>query len=732
MKGFSRFFLRLTFFLGLPAFVGCTTAETYMKRGDRSAAIGEHYEAGTWYRRAYGATSPKDKALRGERAFRMAESFRRIGYTARAAGAYQNAARYGYTDTTTLFYLGEMQRAEGNYKGAQKSYQAYLDSGRTFLASRARLGLQSCAAAPVLKERGSDYEVHLDKLFNSRRADYSPALLGDDHDQIIFTSTRPAATGDDESGVTGTKAGDLFFSKKDEQGRWQQPEPLQGNVNTAYDEGTPALTPDGQTLYFTLCRTDAQYPRYAEIYRSSRSDASWSAPQKCELSADTLSSFAHPAVSPDGRWLYFVSDMPGGYGGYDIWRASLTAGGYGALENLGPTINSEGDEKFPTFRPNGDLYFSSDGRVGLGGLDLYRAVPDTVRHTWRVEHLPWPVNSAGDDFGMTFEGLHNRGYFSSNRGNGRGWDKIYTFSAPEILQTVRGWVYEQDGYELTNAIVYMIGDDGTNLKLGVKLNGSFEQEVQPGVRYVFLATCEGHLNYARELSVDSVKQSTEYTLQFPLASTSEPVLVHNVFYDFDRATLTPASLTALGRLVELLKQNPNVTIELSAHTDYRGSERYNQRLSQRRAESVVRYLIAQGISPKRLTAMGYGKTRPIVTTRRMAETYRFLHAGDTLSEHYIKRLTAAQQDTCNALNRRTEFRVLRTTFGLFDSEGKLRSDSILAQPSKQTNAEKAQPTNDDADIEFDDGDESQTSRKAEDEPVIEFDSPAPAALKRRL
>lgn len=661
------------------AFTSCSTPERYEKKGDKFFAIGEYYEAAQLYRRSYSATPPKAKQQRGERAFRMAECFRRIGYTARAVGAYQNAARYGYTDTTTYFYLGEMQRAQGDYKGAAKSYKAYLESPQTdpALKTLSQTGLQSCAAAPSIKAQGSQYKIAQDKLFNSRRADYSPMLLGDDHDQIIFTSTRPQATGDDESGITGTKAGDFFFSKKDEKGKWKQPEPLQGNVNTAFDEGVSAISPDGQTLYFTICRTDAQYPRYAEIYKSSRSDASWGTPQKVELSADTLSSYAHPAVSPDGQWLYFSSDMPGGYGGYDIWRVHLGTGGYGAVENLGRSINSEGNEMFPSFRPNGDLYFSSDGRIGLGGLDIYKAKQDTIRKRWTVEHLPSPMNSEGDDFGMTFEGLHNRGFFSSNRGNGRGWDKIYTFECPEVIQTVRGWVYEQDGYELTKSVVYMVGDDGTNLKLGVKLDGSFEQIITPGVRYAFLATCEGFLNYAHELKVDSAKESTEYTLQFPLASTSSPVLVHNVFYDFDKATLTSASVDALDKLTALLNQNPNITIELSAHTDYRGSVSYNKQLSQRRSESVVNYLIQHGIKQQRLKAVGYGKSRPKVVTRKMAEVYKFLHLGDTLTEAYIKKLPAKQQDTCNALNRRTEFRVLRTTYGLFDEKGKIQRDSLL-------------------------------------------------------
>ena len=304
-------------------------------------------------------------------------------------------------------------------------------------------------------------------------------------------------------------------------------------------------------------------------------------------------------------------------------------------------------------------------------------VEDTLAKRWHVTHLPAPMNSNGDDFGITFDGLHNRGYFSSSRTTGgRGWDKIFEFSYPEVLQTVKGWVYEQDGYELPQALVYMVGNDGTYLKLTPLSDGSFEQPVKPGVDYVFLATCEGYLNYRNDLRPDSTAESHQYVLQFPLPSISAPVLVRNVFYEFDRADITPASEDALNRLVTLLNENPNVTIELSAHCDYRGNDDYNERLSQRRAESVVRYLTEHGITADRLTAKGYGEKQPKTVTKRLAEIYPFLHENDTLTEPYILRLPPEQQETCNALNRRTEFRVLRTTYGLFDEKGRLKVDAL--------------------------------------------------------
>jgi outer membrane protein OmpA-like peptidoglycan-associated protein len=566
----------------------------------------------------------------------------------------------------------------GNYKEAAKQFQTFIDStsSQSPLISLAKAGLRSAQKAPQWKKDGSDYTVKRENFFNSRRADYSPMLAGDENNQLFFTSTRNQAKGDEYSGITGTKNADIFFSQKDDKGKWQKPEAIDTELNTDFDEGACSFSPDGRTMYLTQCKTDPSYPRYATIVTSNRSDAAWSKANELKLSRDTLSAYAHPAVSPDGQWLYFTSDMPGGMGGYDIWRVRLTTSGVGGVENIGAPVNTSGDELFPTFRPNGDLYFSSNGHEGMGGLDIFiaRAIDNVssedslALHTtgYTLVHPGYPLNSQGDDFGMTFEGMKNQGFFSSNRGDGKGWDHIYSFYNPEIIQTVKGWVYEKDGYELPSAQVYMVGNDGTNLKLSVKGDGSFTQEIKAGVDYVFLGTCKGFLNHQEQLRVESVKASEEYVLQFPLANIMAPVLIDNIFYDFDKATLRPESTEALDQLVKLLEENPNVTIELSAHTDFRGSAEYNKRLSQRRAESVIRYLIEHGIASDRLTPVGYGKEKPKTIKRKLTEKYPFLKENDVLTEEYIKTFGEEEQEECNQLNRRTEFRVLRTTYGLFD------------------------------------------------------------------
>ena len=646
----------------LSAIVSCSNEGINFKKGEQAYSMGEYYRAAQFYRKSYQAVPTKDKEKRADRAYRMGDCYRRINNPQKAMQAYANAVRYGHPDSTSLIRLGQQQLKLGTYKAAKESFELYLQKDPT--NELARSGLQSCELGPQWKENPNLYIIKKEANFNSSRSDYSPMLFGDDFDQLIITSTRRNALGDELNGISGVQYADMFVARKDENGKWKAVEEIESSINTEYDEGVSCISPDGKTMYFTRCSSDPDYPRYAEIWQSSRSDAAWGKPTKCEISKDTLSAFAHPAVSPDGQWLYFVSDMPGGEGGLDIWRTRILTSGFGGVENLGRPINTAGDEMFPSFRPTGDLYFSSDGHPGMGGLDIFKATPDSIKG-WILENQQYPLNSYSDDFGMTFDGIHNRGYYCSSRGdNNRGWENIYSFELPEIIQSVTGWVYEKDGYELPEGLVHVVGDDGTNEKLSVRGDGSFQMILKPDVRYVMLGQCKGYLNVKQEISVKQSQESEEYTLQFPLPPINIPVLIENIFYEFDKATLTPESTEALDKLAEMLNENPNITIELSSHCDYRGNDEYNQKLSQRRAESVVNYLIEHGIKSDRLTARGYGENQPKVVRRRLAETHEFLHEGDTLTEAYISKLKDEQQDICNALNRRTEFKVLRTTYGM--------------------------------------------------------------------
>ena len=641
-------------------------SEKGIKVGDQYAAIMEYNEAAKEYKKAYRKIPAKERAKRAEVAWKMGECYRKSNSPVFAVGAYQNAVRYGYPDSLALFHLAGAQLEKGDYKAAQKNFESFLAIAPEH--RMAQVGLQSAKQSAEWKKNPGRYIVKKAKELNGQRSDYCPAYVGEDTTMIITTSTRKDATGEDISGITGQECADLFITKRDEKGKWQKTERIDGDVNGEYEDGACAFTPDGKIMYFTRCASDEDYPRYAAIYKSTRSDATWGKAEEVVISNDTLSVYAHPAVSPDCEWLYFTSNMAGGQGGLDIWRVYIgnIKAKEGVLENLGECINTEGDEQFPAFGPQGELFFSSDGYPGMGGLDIFFAVQENDS-VWNINNVGAPINSNGDDFGITFApGLYH-GYFSSNRGDARGWDHIYSFFLPETVHTLYGWIYEKDGYELPDGVIYLVGDDGTNSSFGVMKDGSYKVRVTPGVEYVMLGTCKGYLNVMHELKADSIDGTREYQRDFALPSITRPVLVDNIFYEFGKATLTAESSTSLNELKELLEQNPNITIELSAHCDFRGSANYNEKLSQARAESAVAYLVSQGIEKERMTPVGYGEAKPKVVNKKLTERYSFLNEGDVLTEEFIGNLKdEEQQEICNQLNRRTEFQVLRTTYKLYE------------------------------------------------------------------
>ena len=641
-------------------------SEKGIKRGDLHVAIMEYSDAAKEYKKAYRKIPAKERKKRAEVAWKMAECYRKSNSPTYAVGAYQNAVRYGYPDSMALFHLATAQLEKGDYKASQKNYESFLELAPEH--RMAQVGLQSAVQSAEWKKNPSRYIVKKAKELNGQRSDYCPAYVGTDTTMIITTSTRKDATGDDVSGITGQEFADMFLTKRDEKGKWTKTERIDGEVNSEYEDGACAFTPDGKTMYFTRCSSDPEVPRYAAIYKSSRSDAAWGKAEEVTISNDTLSAYAHPAISPDGEWLYFTSNMAGGQGGLDIWRMYIgrVKAKEGIVENLGECINTEGDEQFPAFGPMGELFFSSDGYPGMGGLDIFFAEQENDS-VWNINNVGAPINSNGDDFGITFAPELYRGYFSSNRGDARGWDHIYSFYLPETVHTLYGWIYEKDGYELPEGLIYLVGDDGTNKSFGVMNDGSYKVRVTPGVEYVMLGTCKGYLNVMHELKAEDTDGTREYQRDFALPSVTRPVLVDNIFYEFGKATLAAESYASLDELKELLEQNPNITIELSAHCDFRGSASYNEKLSQARAESAVAYLAKQGIEKERMTPVGYGEDKPKVVSKKMTEKYTFLKEGDVLSEEFINAIdNEEQREICHQINRRTEFRVLRTTYKLYE------------------------------------------------------------------
>ena len=631
---------------------GCRSAK--LSDADEQYARGEYHAAMLTYKKIYNKlTRREERQQRGVVAFRLGECYRHLNMAANASGAYRNALRYNYPDSMALLYLAQSQHMEGKYKEAIKSYEQFLEKAPKNVL--ARDGLRGSQNAARIKANPTRYKVAAAKLFNSRRADFCPMFFDAAHDVLYFTSSTEKSKGTAKSEVTGTKNSDIYFSKKNEKGVWQRPEAVDGELNTDFDEGITSFSPDGTTMYLAKARREENASTSVEIFTSQRSEAKWSAPVKLEITADTISAYGDPAVSPDGNWLYFSSDMPGGQGGKDLWRINLKER-VGSLENLGDVINTPGDERFPYVRSDSVLYFSSNGHAGMGGLDIYRATL-TPSGGWNVENMGWPMNSSYDDFGITF-GDGESGFFSSNRNDARGYDHIYSFVKPELKITISGYVLDRDEEPVPNAVIRIVGDDGSNQKAIGKTDGTFQFNLQRGVKYVMMAGAKGYMNGKQEFVSDMAEEDAEYAVDFILAAMTKPQVIENIFYDFDKATLRPESKTALDSMVMILKDNPQIVIEMASHTDRWGNDNYNLKLSDRRAQSVVDYLIAAGIDPSRLRPKGYGETRPKTVTKRIARLYPQLKEGDVLNEEYIEKLEKPDQDAADQINRRTEFQVI--------------------------------------------------------------------------
>ena len=656
----AHFTIYVLFLLIVSSLYSCKSAK--LSDAEEKQRIGEYYEAAAIYRKVYTKTSPKKRDLRGYIAYRMAECNRLINNTGKATSAYMNAIRYDYPDSTVYLRMGQMLQKTGRYPEAIKNYDIYMENDPSNLL--AINGIQGCELAPGWKKNTTRYEVRRMDKFNSRRGEFSPMLAGDKYDQLYFASSRSKDKDAKVSAITGQNNNNLFLVKQDEKGAWLAPVELEDEVNTEYDEGTPSFSPDGNTMYYTYCAQDPEGPRTAEIYISTRSSAKWGKGTRATIVKDSVTALGHPSISPDGKYLYFVSDAVGGFGGKDIFRARVAGNDFGPMENLGEEINTPGDEMFPYVRDSVTLYFASNGHPGMGGLDLFKATQDSTGK-WKVENLGAPINSMADDFGITFAGKEERGFFCSNRNDARGYDHIYSFERPTITIFIEGIVNDVDEYPIEDATVRIVGKDGLNVKVPVKKDGTYRVELERDIRYVMMASARGYLNQNYELHTGPEEKNETYIVDFFLSPISKPVVIDNIFYDFDKATLRPESKKALDEMIKMLNDNPNVTIELGAHTDRKGTDQYNERLAQRRAQSVVDYLIAGGIEAARLEAKGYGESVPKTINKKMAKQFDFLKEGDVLTEEFILALPPEQQEIADQINRRTEFKVLRTNYNLF-------------------------------------------------------------------
>ena len=681
---------RKLFYILLAALLlsGCSVQQR-VKRADKKFAIGEYYIAADIYKQCYSRlNTKKDRELKGYVAFKQGECYRILN-NPRAANCYQSALRCKYQLQDSIIFLnaGLALQYQGKYKDAAKSYDLYLQAHPDNYVAQA--GKYACNKIDEWKKEGSRYKAAEAKEFNQKRTgNFAPMFIGNQSDAIMFTSNRQEKqTGTKKlkrpSNVTGQQLFQLYQTRKNAAGEWGEISLAEGLYGSSDSEqkndstdkqagnaeiGVCSFTKDGRTMYFTYSKPINGKDLGAKIYRSERASGEWGEAQEVKLFADSSITVGHPALNATADTLYFVSDAAGGEGGKDIWMAELDGEEWVNVHPLGKGINTAADEMFPYVHEDGSLFFASNGHPGYGGLDIFKAYPDTTRRdttVWVLYNMGPTFNGIGDDFGITFAGNTQDGFFSSNKGDKKGFDKIYRFWLPEMEFLVEGTVTDEAGNPLSDAKLRLVGSDGTNSKVNARRDGTYKIKLKKDVKYVMMAAARGHLNAKQQWNTMDLKDSKTYTMDFALSPISRPVKMENIFYEFGRWELTKASEAELDRLVKLLNDNPNITIELSAHTDMKGTDEFNNELSQKRAQSCCDYLIAHGIEKERLTPVGYGKTKPVIADKNLNKQYPWIPVEQALDEAFILSLPTDKQDICNQINRRTEFKVVKTTYNLY-------------------------------------------------------------------
>lgn len=640
---------------------GCSL-KTRINKADKQFKMGEYYAAGESYKRVFSRIPAKDKTLRANVAFNQAECYRILNYN-NAEQMYKNAIRFGYPDSIVYLRYAQVLQRNAKYQDAINNYAIYLKKDSANIL--AKNGIQLSEKIASLKNQPNSYIVKKYDAFNVRRSyTFSPVFLNADADILFFTSNRVVNKKVVQKGsaVTGLPVNNIYTVRKDAAGKWEKPLILSSEINNpAADNGVCAFSADGTIMYFTRANQKSVTESGAEIYVSNRAGGAWSEPKKLTIFKDSAISVGHPAIAPDGETIYFVSDAPNGFGGKDIWKAKLENGECKAIENLGAEINTPADEMFPTVRQNGILYFSSNGHIGLGGLDIFKATPRDDKG-WIVENIGIPVNSNADDFGITFESAAEKGFFTSNRGETRGYDALWTFELPTYEYILEGKVVDESSNPIPEAIVRLVSNTGLNARVQTKKDGTYRIKIDKNMECVMMASARGYLNKEGKLSTMGEKTSKLYTHNFQLSTIYKPIQIENIFYEFGKWDLTPSSEKGLQDLIGVLTSNPNITIELSAHTDFIGDNESNKILSEKRAKSVVDYLIAAGIPAERLSSVGYGEEKPFVVDAATVQKYPFLKENDVLDEAFVTKLSPDLQEIANQINRRTEFRVVKTTY----------------------------------------------------------------------
>lgn len=617
------------------------------------------------YKKAYSKT--KNRAEKDRIGFKLGESYRMMNNTRRAEMAYRRIIKSNFARNNPIVYLhfANMLKINEKYREAADYYALYVENVPD--DPLGANGLRSIELIEEWTENPTKYEITNLKKVNSRSDDFAPTYADKFYNALLITSTREGSTGKGLDGWTGQNFSDLFLTRQDRKGEWSEPvlADSDGNLNTQANEGAPAFNESFTTLYFTRCGNAESNEPNCRIMSIKRSGKGWGEIKVLELGSDSTVTNGHPAISKDELTIIFSSDRKGGQGGKDLWIATRKSiiDDFNKPLNLGAVINTPGDEQFPFLRNDTTLYFASNGHPGMGGLDIFKS---TLRdNVWTTPvNLEMPVNSSADDFSIIFQPGTDEGFFTSNRRGGRGGDDIYHFINPPLLFTLQGTVKDDRTLQFVPlATVRLVSSDGTSVDAKTDPKGFYsfsKSQIKPNTTYDITVIKDGYFNKkARETTI-GVEKNKDFVVDFMLEPIPEkPVVLPDILYDLAKWDLKPQYQDSLQGLIKTLLENETVIVELAAHTDARDTDERNDILSQRRAESVVDYLIQRGIDPERLVAKGYGERVPRVLAADKIKDGFLFKAGTRLTESFIDSLkTPAEKEAAHALNRRTEFRVL--------------------------------------------------------------------------
>jgi peptidoglycan-associated lipoprotein len=658
--------LHIIWILLLTTNLNLTAQNRHIKAANNLYEVQLYQEAAERYKKGYKKLDTREE--KAEVSFKMAECYRLTNQLRKAKAQYKRLLRFKMQEKNPeiILRIGQTHFMLEEFEEADEYFSIY-DS---IMADdpQAIIAIESIKFARRSVNNPKNYSLENIKKINTKFDDFSPSYQDNNYQSIYFTTTREEATGKELDGWTGEDFSDIFYAKLDRKGEWSKPESIDENevINTEGNEGQPAFNSRFNRMYFTRCFTSVDKPSGCIILQAKRSGRSWEDPELVELDSDSSAVVGHPAISEDEKVLVFAADFERGAGGKDLYIATRESklDPFGRPRNLGPLVNTRKDEMYPYWRNDTTLYFSSNGHIRLGGLDIYQVIikGDTVFS--EPVNMGYPINSSSDDFGIIFNpDQQEAGFLSSNRNGGRGGADIYSFILPPLEYTISGIVTDDYTFQVIEDLeVLMLGSDGSEKKTKTYEGGKFSfnnKQVFPDTEYELVFESEGYFRQVLKESTVGLDHSKDIEMEVMLKRIpDEPILLPEILFDLAKWDLKPQFEDSLQGLIETMDANPKLAIELGAHTDARGNDEANDILSQKRAESVVDYLILRGIDPGRLFAKGYGENVPRTFSVDIKKNGITFPAGVQLTEEYINELPDSQKETAHGLNRRIEFRIV--------------------------------------------------------------------------